>query len=99
MAHITLQLSDDLAERLAPFHDQLPELLERGLRSIIHEQTQDDRLPGSVVNEQQRLSTLATLHQLRSDIRATHGIYAGDLVAESRLERESCFEQHLESAS
>ncbi|MFE4107809.1 hypothetical protein [Almyronema epifaneia] len=40
MAQITLQLPDDLAERLAPFRDRLPELLERGLQGLRTEPTQ-----------------------------------------------------------
>lgn len=34
MTEITLQLPDDLVERLAPFRDRISEVLERGLRDI-----------------------------------------------------------------
>jgi len=44
MAHITLQLSDNLAERLAPFRDRLPELLERGLRDLLNDSSTDNGL-------------------------------------------------------
>lgn len=37
MAQIIFHLSDDLVERLAPFHDRLPELLERGLQDVLDE--------------------------------------------------------------
>ncbi|MGJ3246847.1 MAG: hypothetical protein ACFE0I_12325 [Elainellaceae cyanobacterium] len=54
MAEITLQLSDDLAERLAPFRDRLPELLERGLLSVIGEHTEGDRIQASILNHHQQ---------------------------------------------
>lgn len=37
MAQITLQLPDELVERLAPFKDRLPELIERGLANVLRE--------------------------------------------------------------
>jgi hypothetical protein len=37
MAQITLFLPDDLVERLAPFQDRLPKLLERGLQDALRE--------------------------------------------------------------
>lgn len=41
MAQITLQLPDELVDRLAPFQDRLPELLERGLRDVLSESTDE----------------------------------------------------------
>ena len=41
MVQITLQLSNDLAERLAPFQDRLPELLERGLTELLSDESGD----------------------------------------------------------
>ncbi|MEO1254593.1 MAG: hypothetical protein AAFY41_06870, partial [Bacteroidota bacterium] len=78
MTQITLQLSDDLAERLAPFQDRLLELLERGLRDMLNAPAAHRDKP------QQRLKALANLQQLRSCIREKDGIYQGDLVNEAR---------------
>jgi hypothetical protein len=49
MAHITLQLSDNLAERLAPFRDRLPELLERGLRDLLNDSSTDNGLDAEAI--------------------------------------------------
>ena len=37
MVQITLYLPDDRIERLTPFQDRLPELLERGLQDVLRE--------------------------------------------------------------
>jgi hypothetical protein len=34
MVTISLQVSDELAERLAPYHDRLPEIVELGLSQV-----------------------------------------------------------------
>ncbi|MFZ4677089.1 MAG: hypothetical protein ACOYM4_15600 [Nodosilinea sp.] len=49
MAHITLQLSDNLAERLAPFRDRLPELLERGLQDLLNDSSTDNGLDAEAI--------------------------------------------------
>ncbi|PSR18233.1 hypothetical protein C8255_08530 [filamentous cyanobacterium CCP3] len=49
MAHITLQLSDNLAERLAPFRDRLPELLERGLRDLLNDSRTENGLDAEAI--------------------------------------------------
>lgn len=97
MAQIILHLLDDLAERLAPFRDRLPELLERGLRDLLNTPAEDAQVTTNATAR--RLEALESLHQLRSNIQAQRGIYSGDLVAEARLVRENDLNQNLDSAS
>ena len=97
MAQIILHLADNLAERLAPFRDRLPELLERGLRDLLGSPIEDDQV--TINAPAQRLEALKNLHQLRSNIQAQRGIYSGNLVAEARLVRENDLNQTLDSAS
>ena len=101
MAQIILYLSDDLAKRLAPFQDRLPELLERGLQNLLDEPAQDKLLAqeGELNPSQDYLEVFRTLSQIRADIQAKHGTYQGDLLAEARSDRENSFTQFLDSAS
>lgn len=92
MTEIILQLPDDLARKLAPFRDRLPELLERGLRNLLAD-LDDETLA------QERLSALATLSTIRQQIQDQKGHYTGDLLAETRLDREVYLAQNLDSAS
>jgi len=41
MYTMQLELQDELAEKLAPYHDQLPELLELGLQQWLERQRQE----------------------------------------------------------
>lgn len=100
MAQIILHLSDDLAERLVPFQDRLPELLERGLQDILGEPAQENpALEAELSPSQQHAKLFRALRQIRADIQAEHGIYQNDLVAEARSERENSLSQFLDSAS
>lgn len=100
MAQIILHLSDDLAERLAPFQHRLPELLERGLQGILEEPAPDNPAPESELSPSpQHIELFRLLRQLRTNIQAKHGTYQGDLLAEARSDRESCLSQSLDSAS
>jgi hypothetical protein len=54
MVQITLQLSNDLAERLAPFQDRLPELLERGLTDLLSDEA------GETLNTEEIIEVLAS---------------------------------------
>lgn len=54
MVQITLQLSNDLAKRLAPFQDRLPELLERGLTDLLSDEA------GETLNTEEIIEVLAS---------------------------------------
>jgi len=85
MAQIILHLSDDLAERLAPFQDRLPELLERGLQDVLDEPAQDNPDQEAEPDQsQQHAELFRILRQIRADVQAKHGTYQGDLLAEAR---------------
>lgn len=100
MAQIILHLSDDLAERLAPFQDRLPELLERGLQDLLDEPAQDNTdQEAELTQPQQHAELFRILRQIRADVQAKHGIYQGDLLAEARSDRENSLSQFLDSAS
>jgi hypothetical protein len=76
MAQITLYLPDDLVERLAPFQDRLPELLERGLQDALRETTlsgsispeSKEELNASISNHSDSLKDLS--HQALARIRS-----------------------------
>jgi hypothetical protein len=78
MAQITLFLPDDLVERLAPFQDRLPELLERGLRDALREtsrsgsirQEATEELDASLSRSSDALKDLS--HQALARIRSRH---------------------------
>ena len=100
MAQIILHLSDDLAERLAPFQDRLPELLERGLQDVLDKPAPDNPAREAELSPSpQHLELFRLLRQLRANIQAKHGTYQGDLLAEARSDREISLSQFLDSAS
>jgi hypothetical protein len=81
MAQIILHLSDDLAERLAPFQDRLPELLERGLQDVLNQPTQDNPDQEAELDQsQQHAELFRILRQIRADVQAKHGTYQGNLL-------------------
>ena len=49
MAELTIQVPDELAQRLEPFRDRLPELLTRAVETILPSTSSSDLLP-SVAN-------------------------------------------------
>jgi hypothetical protein len=87
MAQIILHLSDDLAARLHPFQNRLPELLERGLQDVLDEPAQDNPDQKTELDKSQHHAELfKILRQIRADVQAKHGTYQGDLLAEARSE-------------
>ncbi|PSN12590.1 hypothetical protein C7293_19530 [filamentous cyanobacterium CCT1] len=87
MAQILLHLSDYLAERLAPFQEKLPELLERGLQDVLDQPTQDNPEQEAELDQSQQHAELFRIpRQIRTDIQAKHGTYQGDLLTEARCQ-------------
>jgi hypothetical protein len=66
------------------FSDTARRALEEGLRVM---EGESDSL------WEKRLEALASLNELRKQIKEQHGIYQGDLVNEARTERDSQVEQ------
>jgi hypothetical protein len=100
MAQIILHLSDDLAKRLAPFQDRLPELLERGLQEVLDDPAQNHPDQEAELDPSpQHVEPLSILRQIRADGQAKYGIYQGNLLAEARLDRENSLSQFLDFAS
>jgi hypothetical protein len=84
MVQIILHLSNDLAERLAPFQDRLPELLERGLQDLLDEPAQDNPDQEAELDQsQQHAELFRILRQIRADVQAKHGTCQGELLAEA----------------
>jgi hypothetical protein len=78
-AQIILHLSDDLAKRLAPFQDRLPELLERGLQDVLKETAPDAPDQETQLSPPpQYIELFSLLRQLCANIQAKHGTYQGD---------------------
>lgn len=100
MAQIILHLSDDLAKRLAPFQDRLPELLERGLQEVLDDPAQNPPDQEAELDPSpQHAEPFRIFRQIRTDGQAKYGTYQGDLLAEARSDRENSLSQLLDSAS
>jgi hypothetical protein len=84
MAQIILHLSDDLAERLVPFQDRLPELIELGLQDVLDKPAQDNPDQEAELTQSQHHTELfRILRQICAEVQAKHGTYQGDLLDEA----------------
>jgi hypothetical protein len=64
----------------------LSDVVREIVQSYLHEQAGDEK-------KRRALEALQDLSRLREEIRQRHGIYAGNLVAEVRAEREAQLER------
>lgn len=63
MHTIQLEIPDELAEQLVPYEDQLPELLELGLKEFLERQEEERRVSREEIDRVLAASGMVTLPQ------------------------------------